>query len=275
MKDIENFIKIVDQNEAELLDKNTNVTIVSELAENKYLVRYSGQINDNIRKLYSDDPLITNNNQTITYSKDQIKKSGLNKKLSTPSAVHIAAAISSYARIIINEYKNIPGNPCIMSDTDSAILQYPLPNYLIGGELGQMKLVCKIKHGIFIKKKIYCILTTENKEIIKSSGIDSSRLNYESFVRLLQGESLTIERTNFNVNWKDLAINVINSNIVIQGLQGEIKTLIDILNFSPIENPIILNNKIMPKFTPLEIFIYFIFIFSILSIFALFLYKIY
>src|SRR5258706_766872 len=167
MKDIENFIKIVDQNEAELLDKNTNVTIVSELAENKYLVRYSGQINDNIRKLYSDDPLITNNNQTITYSKDQIKKSGLNKKLSTPSAVHIAAAISSYARIIINEYKNIPGNPCIMSDTDSAILQYPLPNYLIGGELGQMKLVCKIKHGIFIKKKIYCILTTENKEIIK------------------------------------------------------------------------------------------------------------
>jgi len=66
-------MKIVDKIEAELLDKNTNVSIISEISENKYLVRYSGQINDNIRKLFSVDPLITNNNQTITYSKEQIK----------------------------------------------------------------------------------------------------------------------------------------------------------------------------------------------------------
>jgi hypothetical protein len=42
--------------------------------------------------------------------------------------------------MIINDYKNIPGNPCIMSDTDSAVLPKPLPDYLVGKDLGQMKL---------------------------------------------------------------------------------------------------------------------------------------
>jgi len=40
MKDIESFTKIVDKKEAESLDKNTNITVISELADNKYLVRY-------------------------------------------------------------------------------------------------------------------------------------------------------------------------------------------------------------------------------------------
>jgi hypothetical protein len=73
-----------------------------------------------------------------------LRDSGLNRNLNAPSAVHIAAAISSYARILINEYKNIPGNPCIMSDTDSVVLPKPLPDYLVGNEIGQMKLVHEI-----------------------------------------------------------------------------------------------------------------------------------
>jgi hypothetical protein len=40
-----------------------------------------------------------------------------------------------------------------MSDTDSAVLPYSLPNNLVGKELGQIKLVSKIKHGIFIPNK--------------------------------------------------------------------------------------------------------------------------
>jgi hypothetical protein len=51
-----------------------------------------------------------------------LKESGLNKSRTVPSAVHTAAAITAYARMIINDYKNIPGNPCIMSDTESAVL---------------------------------------------------------------------------------------------------------------------------------------------------------
>jgi hypothetical protein len=87
-----------------------------------------------------------------------------------------------------------------MSDTDSAVLPYPLPDHLVGKGLGQMKLVSEIKHGLFLRKKFYCILNKNNQEIIKSSGVDASRLNYDSFKKLLNGESLIIERTNFIVD---------------------------------------------------------------------------
>lgn len=203
MREIENTLKIVDKNEVEVLDKNTNVSIISEITENKYMIKYTGKITDNLRKLYKKDNLILEKNNKITYTKEQLRNSGINKSISVPSAVHIAAAISSYARMIINDYKNIPGNPCIMSDTDSAVLPKPLPNHLVGKKIGQMKLEQNIIKGIFIRKKLYCIINSENQEIIKSSGIDSNRLSYNLFKKLLNGESIEIERVNFNVEWKD------------------------------------------------------------------------
>jgi hypothetical protein len=201
MRGLESTMKVVDKVEAEYLDKNSNVSVFSELTEGKYLVKYKGKISDSIRKLYEKDPFVPLEiNKPLTLSKDQLKKSGVNKIVTVPSAVHIAAAISSYARILINEYKNIPGNPCIMSDTDSVVLTKPLPALSVGKELGQMKLEQEIYKGIFIKKKLYCIINSKGQEIIRSSGIDSSRLNYKLFLKLLHGETIEIEKTNFNVD---------------------------------------------------------------------------
>jgi len=199
MKEIENSMKIVDKKEADNLDKNTNVSLLSEISNDRYIIRYSGRINDKIRKHFVKDPLNLESVKTNNYSKKEIRNLGLNKSRNVPSAVHIAAAISSYARILINEYKNIPGNPCIMSDTDSAVLPYPLPNKLVGKGLGQMKLEQEISKGIFIRKKLYYIKNSKDQEVIKASGIDSSKLNYNSFLNLMKGESIEVERINFNV----------------------------------------------------------------------------
>lgn len=128
-------------------------------------------------------------------------------------------------------------------------------------------------------------------------GEDSSRLDYDSFVNLLKGETITIERTNFNVDWKDLNINVVRSNILIQGLTDKIKTLENIRDvnykfisfpkkYNIIKHPIYyvthrdidLENKInktnYTKLSVLEIITVFIFLFSFVSLFSLFLYKI-
>jgi hypothetical protein len=86
-----------------------------------------------------------------------------------------------------------------MSDTDSVVLPKPLPDYQVGKELGQMKLEYPIKKAFFIRKKLYYILTTDNQEVIKASGIDSSKLNYNLFLDLLNGKSVEIERVNFKV----------------------------------------------------------------------------
>jgi len=200
MKDIENIIKIVDIKEAENLDKMSNVSVFSKLSDEKVLVKYSGQLNENLRKLYSNYSLGLEKNKTIMLNKTELKNSGLNKKVSVPSAVHIAAAITAYARILINDYKNIPGNPCIMSDTDSAVLPYPLPDHLVGDNLGKMRLIYKVNSGIFIKKKLYCILDENNNLIVKSSGIDPSKLNYKLFEQLLLGNSVEVTGTSFNVD---------------------------------------------------------------------------
>ena len=297
MKDLSNTMKIVDKREAEYLDKTYNVSIFSELSDNKYLVKFSGKLSESVLQLYSKELEYIKKDKTYEYTKEQLKKSGLNKKIPVPSAVHIAAAITSYARIIINEYKNIPGNPCIMSDTDSAVLPYPLPGHLVGKEIGQMKLEQVIEKGIFIRKKLYYIKNSNNQEIIRASGIDSSNLNYELFLKLLQGETITIERTDFNVDWENFNINVVSSDIVIQGLNESIKTLYNTpdVNFKFISFPIKYNIIIHPKFpitsiypttiknfknksskfSYLEIFIYFIFILSYLAFITFFIYKIY
>ena len=250
MKDIDNVLTIMDKKEVAELDKNKNISIISELTDNKYLVGYKGNISDNIRKLYKKDPLKINSNDKKILSKAELLNIGINKKKNTPSAVHIAAAISSYARIIINKYKNIPGNPCIMSDTDSVVLTKPLPDHLIGKGIGQMKLENVITEGIFIRKKLYCIINSNKQVIIKSSGIDSSKLNYSLFLKLLNGESIEIERTEFKVEWKDLKINVVNSNIIVRGLTESIKTLYNTsdINFKFISYPIKYNIIVHPLY---------------------------
>ena len=178
MKEIDSTIDILDITEAKELDKTNNVTIFSQLGNNKVLVKYSDKIPYNIKKL------LKTNNQDFTDSKfkklnkTQLKELDLFKKRGVPSAVHIASAIAAYARILINEFKNIPGNPCIMSDTDSVIWTSPLPEELIGNELGLMKLEYNIKKAIIIRKKLYYILTQDNQVVIKASGKDSSKLNY-------------------------------------------------------------------------------------------------
>jgi len=240
MKEIDSKTEIVNKQELEYLDKNTNISIISELNNNQFLVRYSNKISGNIRRLYLKDPLISVKNKTISYSKDELKKSGFNKSRIIPSAIHIAAATAAYARIEINEYKNISNNPCVMSDTDSVVLTKPLPAYLVSRELGKMKLEHEIKKGIFIRKKLYCIVNSNGKLIVKSSGIDSNKLNSDSFEALLRGEPVIIERTNFNVEWKTLNINVVKSNVEIQGLVGKVKTNYNMpdVNFKYISFPI-------------------------------------
>jgi len=107
----------------------------------------------------------------------------------------------------------------------------------------------KLKKGYF-KKKLYCILNKNNQEIIKASGIDSSKLNYKSFLKLFNGESLNIEKTSFNIEWKDLNIKVLKSNIRIKGLTGKVKTIYNTndVNYKYISFPVKYNLIVHPEY---------------------------
>ena len=63
---------------------------------------------------------------------DDKKEDGLVKESKgVLSSVGIAAAISAYARISINRFKNDKNNICIYSDTDSVVLQKNLEDRFV------------------------------------------------------------------------------------------------------------------------------------------------
>ena len=232
MKDIQSKLKIMSVKEGERIAKNYNFSVFAELNNDKVLIKYTSRINEKLRKLFKDQE---DQNDNINFN-----ESGLGKIRGVPSAVQFASAISAYARISINKYKNIPGNPCIMSDTDSVVLPKRLKVELVGNNIGQMKLEHKIKKGFFIRKKLYAIINDNNKYIIKASGVNAKGLNFDDFEKLAKGVNITTERKSFNVNWKKLEINIVNTSITLKGLNHTPITLFNTndTNFKAISNPI-------------------------------------
>src|SRR5258705_9038837 len=127
--------------------------------------------------------------------------------------VGIAFMITSKASIFRDKFINLENNNCYY--TDSVVLEKPLPNKYIGEEIGQFKLVGKVKKGYFISPKLY-YLELENGQIIKKSkGIPNNLLQEEDFIKLSKGEIVEvttkkffIDPTLFTISLKDVSIKV-------------------------------------------------------------------
>ena len=78
------------------------------------------------------------------------------KERGIASAVQMSAIITSYGRVSINLYLNIPGNEAIASNTYSLILTHLLPDDIINNKLGRWKLEHKFVNGVFVRPKLYC-----------------------------------------------------------------------------------------------------------------------
>ena len=112
------------------------------------------------------------------------------------SNVAIASAITSYAQIKMIEYKNICeqlGINNFYTDTDSLITDKPLPNYLIGKDIGLMK--DELDSGIItkayflgIKNYGYEYLNKDGEIKFKSifSGVERYSLTLEELVKDIQ-----------------------------------------------------------------------------------------
>ena len=71
------------------------------------------------------------------------------------SSIGISAAVTAEARIFMDQFKNNPELELYYTDTDSAFFDKPLPDNLVGDELGQMRLVEVLDEAVFISPKIY------------------------------------------------------------------------------------------------------------------------
>jgi hypothetical protein len=125
--------------------------------------------------------------------------------------VAIAAAVTSYSRMIINQYKLDAlalGLEIYYSDTDSLVLNGALPeNYCNSAALGKFKLEHKFTEGIFIMPKVYYLLTEEGKEINKCKGF-SGKLNRSQYLDLLEGKTLDLRVTKWIRSLKNHSIQI-------------------------------------------------------------------
>ena len=185
----------------------TKIEIISIKDLNKYLDKFNTNIADII---YLEDHVVViiNTNEFIPTSDTPYNDLDSIHKMDTNVA--IASAISAYARIHMSQFKNNPNFKLYYSDTDSAVTDKPLPDYMVGPALGQMKLEHVITKAVFLAPKVYALISDQGEQIIKAKGLtrdvikditiadfeflltkDSSRLfNQSKLYKSLYGDNL-------------------------------------------------------------------------------------
>jgi hypothetical protein len=127
----------------------------------------------------------------VDFEKELLKFDSKNTKYNI--SIAIAAAVSSYSRIIMNSFKHLPGNRPLYSDTDSISLEQPLDAKFIGKELGQMKLESIAEKAYFVAPKLYYLQINKNDSIIKAKGIGPI-MKKEDFLNLYNGKDVTVSK---------------------------------------------------------------------------------
>ena len=102
---------------------------------------------------------------------------------------HIAAYVTSYARMYL--YKGIMINPATVYyyDTDSLVLDCELPAEMIDDkEYGKWKLEGRIEKAVFLQPKLYAEIR-DGKEVLKSTGLIADyrkEMTFNTYLEILQ-----------------------------------------------------------------------------------------
>jgi hypothetical protein len=105
-------------------------------------------------------------------------------------SIGIASAISAYGRVFMSQFKNNPDINNLYGDTDSLHTDKPLPDYLVGNELGKFKLEHVFKEVVYLAPKVYAGITTDGEYICKIKGYkDAANIPFEDMKTLLNKDS--------------------------------------------------------------------------------------
>jgi hypothetical protein len=175
------------------------------------------------------------------------------------SNVAIAAAVTSYAQILMMQLKNNPDYILYYTDTDSFFLNKQLPDYMIGNKLGQYKNETLDKYGCetidkayFLGIKKYGYVVNHNGKTFENSvfaGVKRDSLSFKEIEKLASGETIVKDLpTRWVKSINDLSIK--DQNIKVTLKKGCSKTLIN-NNYIPLTVNVTsdhsLNNTLIKK----------------------------
>ena len=147
-------------------------------------------------------------NHLITYipnKKDNNYDSLFNNITNLNISISLSAAITAYARIHMSQFKRSDNEYNLLySDTDSIAIDRPLPDNMIGKELGKMKLEYIFNQAVYLGPKVYGGITTEGKEIIKVKGYKNKDQLFKDQLKFKTLESLLYLDNNNEINKTEL-----------------------------------------------------------------------
>lgn len=157
-----------------------------------------------------------------------VRKSMLNYKYNEDDDLYhglevniaVASSITAGARMWMSFLKNNPKFNLYYSDTDSAIIDKPLPDFMVGGELGQFKLEHTIDRAVFLAPKVYGLVTVEGEEVIKVKGVTKEQL---SDIHIQDLENLLIKDSTREFNQSKWFKKVIEGEIAIEDVAYTLK----------------------------------------------------
>ena len=135
--------------------------------------------------------------------------------------VAIAAVITAGARVYMSHFKNNPAFKLYYSDTDCVVINRPLPEYIVGKQLGLMKLEHIIDKAVFLAPKVYSLVLKDGTEITKIKGISIDNMedaNYNNFKKLLTvNTNLKMQQDKW---FKSIAEGAINIRQIVYHLRA-------------------------------------------------------
>jgi hypothetical protein len=167
----------------------------------------------------------------------------------TYANVAIASAITSRAQMIMMDYKNNPNFEVYYTDTDSIFTNKPLPDYMVGNELGQMKNETLDKYGVetidkacFVGIKKYGLVVIDKDgsvhELSTFAGVPKNDLSFDEVNRIHNGEIIVRNlKDRFYKTFNSLSIKT-QTNVTLQISNKRDKKLINNEYL-----PIIINNN--------------------------------
>ena len=119
--------------------EDSKLTKISLTEQSEVLIR-GNNLNLVLSRGPLDSDIVQLVNEEKLYKVNRLEFHATDPWAGKGSSVQYSAAISAYARMYLNQFKNIPGNDYLGGDTASIILSKPLDSKYVGNNLGQFKL---------------------------------------------------------------------------------------------------------------------------------------
>lgn len=223
MKIDNSTVEYVDEKKLPEIESMYVIKTLHQVTEKKYWVTYDKILNNYALEVKN----IENVNNEIDLSVHNLEENEKSKDVE--QSLPVAIFTTAYSTIRLFEAiktleENYPDVEIYAVDTDSIHTNKPLPDYLVGDQLGQWKLEFIGDYGIYPIPKTYYLkghkikdgnILPEIVEIKKGKGVKSESITFEEYEDLLNGLSISknenrfiIARDKTNVKYDNVNINI-------------------------------------------------------------------